>query len=136
MKKIICFALCLMILSMAVMTAGAEKITKKTRSTFTVQITTYRTYATACKTNIPGKAGYNRTYARLNLKAVFERGPGLSNEGTEYSVSDHDEATVNGSGGIKLLITVAQKRNSADGFIKNKSKAEGIIEYSYVVKEN
>jgi hypothetical protein len=134
MKKMICFALCLMILSMAVMAAGAETITKRTTSTFTVQITTYRTYATACKVNIPGKSGYNRTYARLNLKAVFERGPGLSDEGKQYSVSDHDEATVNGSGGIKLLTAVVQKRNSADGYIKSKSKAEGIIQYSYVVK--
>ena len=123
MKKIISFILCLMILSVAVITAASAE-----RVAYVVGVQRSGSTVTAVKPSIPPRAGYSKISATLNLYAIFERGSGLSNEGTRYKESDKDSASVSHGRALRALRTSVSSRNTRDVYIT--SNATGIIDYT------
>ena len=114
MKKIICAILCL-----SIVLTGIIGITAASADTYTTSYTAtiYRNgiYCWASKGTTSVRSGYKRVSVNLNMSVTFERGSGLSNAGTWYSVSaTPDSASGNTNTPARNLFVSLNGKNPAD----------------------
>lgn len=127
MKKIICAVLCLSIVLTGIIgitAASADTVT----SSYTATVKGNGTYRYAEKGAVQCKAGYRSVRVTLNLNVTFERGAGLSNAGTWYSVSGSDSASASSGQAARSLFASVSARNGADFYISG--SAGGTIAFT------
>ena len=127
MKKIICAILCLSIVLTGIIGITAASAETKTES-YSVKVQGNGTYRYAEKGTTSIRSGYRSVYVTLNLNVTFERGPGMSDEGTWYSASGSDSASASGNRVARSLFASASARNANDFY--KRGSAGGTIAYT------
>ena len=115
MKKAICFVLCVMILSMAVIMSAfalppAEWVT--------VRVTKSSTTVTTWMPSVPGRAGYICKSTAV-ARGTFKRGPTMSDAGAIYKVDNSNSVTSGTGQGTSPFSVTVNARNNADTYVSN-----------------